>query len=316
MNAPAYHLTQFAVDVRRGLDRPGQKEVPASYLYDELGSALFEAITLLPEYGLTRADQRLLRTYAGAIAANVAAGSMVAELGSGTGTKTRSILEAVGRKGAVEYFPIDVSAAALRGCSAELESVARVHPVNATYVDGLRRITRLRRPGQSMLLLFLGSTIGNFDRTSGLEFLRTVRSLLLEGDALLIGADLVKPLQDLILAYDDPAGVTAAFNKNVLGRMNRELSADFNLRNFAHEARWNAAHSRIEMHLRATVAHAVHIPGSECTVDFEQHETIWTESSHKFEADELDFMATATGFTPEATWVDPEWHFAECFWRV
>ena len=186
MNAPAYHLTQFACDVRRGLGSPGQKVLPPSYLYDELGSALFEAITLVPEYGLTRADARLLQRHAAEIADNVPAGCVVAELGSGTGTKTRHVLSALGRRQSVEYFPIDVSNAALRSCVSELEPVAHVVPVNASYLDGLKRANRSRDRGQNLLLLFLGSTIGNFDRPAAAAFLSDVRTLLQEGDAMLM----------------------------------------------------------------------------------------------------------------------------------
>ena len=229
MNAPACNLTQFAYDVRHGLGRPGQKQLPPSYLYDELGSILFEAITMLSEYGLTRADARLLARHASEIAGSVPAGTLVAELGSGTGTKTRHVLEALGRRLPVDYYPIDVSAGALRACVAELEPVARVHAVNASYLEGLRRATRSRRPAQNLLLLFLGSTIGNFERESAARFLAEVRSLLSPGDAMLIGADLVKPVARMIEAYDDGIGVTSAFNKNMLARINRELGADFNL---------------------------------------------------------------------------------------
>ncbi|HYI95972.1 MAG TPA: L-histidine N(alpha)-methyltransferase, partial [Bryobacteraceae bacterium] len=180
MNAPAYHLTQFAYDVRDGLGRLGQKQLPPSYLYDELGSTLFEAITMLPEYGLTRADARLLRRYAPEIANASPHGVLVAELGSGTGTKTHHVLSALARRQpAVDYYPIDVSAAALRACAADLESVARVHPIHASYLDGLKRAGRGRKKDQNILLLFLGSTIGNFDREAGVRFLVDVRSVLI-----------------------------------------------------------------------------------------------------------------------------------------
>jgi L-histidine N-alpha-methyltransferase len=315
MNAPAYHLTQFAYDVRRGLGQSGQKQLPPSYLYDELGSTLFEAITVLPEYGLTRADGRLLARYAGEIATSVPT-AFVAELGSGTGTKTRHVLEALSRRAVVEYYPIDLSAGALRLCAAELDQVARVNPVNASYLEGLRRATRARGPGQPLLLLFLGSTIGNFDRQSALKFLQDVRALLSEGDAMLIGADLVKPIHRMIAAYDDAIGVTAAFNKNLLERMNRELAADFNARCFEHEVRWSETERRIEMHLRSTCEQTVEIRGADLTIAFEPGETIWTESSHKFTREELTSMASNAGFLEETCWVDREWPFAECLWRA
>ena len=316
MNAPAHHLTQFAYDVQSGLGGPGQKHLPPSYLYDELGSALFEAITLAPEYGLTRADARLLKRYAAEIAKTVVPDSLVAELGSGTGAKTRHVLSALGLMQAVEYYPIDVSTGALRACVAELQGVARVIPVNATYLEGLRRANRSRRTGQNLLLLFLGSTVGNFDRPAASAFLSDVRSLLIEGDAMLIGADLIKPVERMLAAYDDAAGVTAAFNKNLLARVNRELCANFDLRRFEHEVRWSDDDRRIEMHLRSTSDQRVEIPAADLTITFEDGETIWTESSHKFEIDELDRIAAQAGFAVQDCWIDREWPFAECLWRV
>ena len=316
MNAPAYHLTQFASDVRRGLAGPGQKELLASYLYDELGSALFEAITLLPEYGLTRADARVLHAHARDIANIVSAPTIVVELGSGSGMKTRPVLQAFRRRQMVEYYPIDVSAAALRACAAELAAIAEVHPIEASYVDGLRRATRMRNDGHNLLVMFLGSTIGNFEREPALRFLSEVYSMLAPGDYLLIGADLVKPAARMLLAYDDPLGVTAAFNKNLLVRMNRELGADFELANFDHEARWNEEHRRIEMHLRSNRRQTVRLPDAQLTAVFSAGETIWTESSHKFKVEELEILAAGAGFTPERYWVDQEWPFAECLWRV
>jgi dimethylhistidine N-methyltransferase len=285
-------------------------------LYDELGSVLFEAITMLPEYGLTRADARLLSRHAGEIAGSVPPGTLVAELGSGTGTKTRHVLEAMGRRMPVDYYPIDVSASALRACVAELEPVAQVHAVNASYLEGLRRATRSRRSAQSLLLLFLGSTIGNFEPESAARFLADVRSLLKPGDAMLIGADLVKPVARMIEAYDDGVGVTAAFNKNMLARINRELGADFNVRRFEHQVRWSEEYRRIEMHLQSTCHQKVEIASADLTITFEDGEPIWTESSHKFMPEELRSMAVHAGFVDEACWIDREWPFAECLWRV
>jgi L-histidine N-alpha-methyltransferase len=303
---------EFAADVRAGLLRPGQKELHSKYLYDELGTALFQAITRLPEYGLTRADRRLLSRHAYEIADVFTGPIAVAEFGSGTGEKSRIILEAMAAP--VRYYPIDVSQDALAACAKQLADVAEVSPVHGTYIEALSRVTRQRRPGEPLLVLFLGSTIGNFERRCGLEFLREVRDRLQTGDALLMGADLVKPVPQLLDAYDDPAGVTAAFNLNLLGRINRELGADFNLRVFEHEARYDEREHRIEMHLRSTVDQDVVIPGADCAVRFREGETIWTESSHKFQPKELDAMAAASGFDVRATWADDEWPFAETLW--
>lgn len=305
--------TPFAVDVRTGLSRAGQKELPSTWLYDDLGSKLFEAITLLPEYGLTRAGERLLSKHSGEIASRMPEGAYVAELGSGTGKKTRYLLEAMGR---VRYYPIDVSSSALESCAAELKPICDVRIVQDTFLDGLAFASADRAAGESLLVLFLGSTIGNFDRPAAASFLRQVHSRLRSGDALLMGADLVKPVRRVLDAYDDSLGVTAAFNLNILARINRELDANFDLRQFAHEARYCSEEQRVEMHLCSQCDQVVDIPGAEFRAAFREGETIWTESSHKYELNGLQTMARDTGFTPEALWTDSEWPFAECFWRV
>ena len=317
-SAPACDARQqFAHDVRRGLGQPGQKELPSTYLYDAVGSALFEAITHLPEYGLTRADERLLRRHSSAIASRLPAGTVVAELGSGSGKKTRYLLEALAKHRGLLYFPIDVSPTALAACKQELSSAASVVPLQHSYFEGLQIATARRRPGEALLVLFLGSTIGNFDRAGARdEFLRTVASILSPGDALLLGTDLLKPQSQLILAYDDPAGVTAAFNRNLLARINRELDADFDLLQFAHEARYNQRHQRIEMHLRSLRRQSATIRAAGFSVSFEEGETVWTESSHKFDLNHLPDLARATGFRHVESWVDFEWPFAENLWVI
>lgn len=297
---------EFAHDVCAGL-RKQQKELPSKYLYDELGSALFEAITVLPEYGLTRADDRILRRHAAEIPCGF---PLIAEFGSGSGRKTRSVIEALA---AEEYFPIDVSAPSLERCCRELSNFANVTPIQAAYLEGLDQVPR---NGAPLLVLFLGSTIGNFDSRCRVDFLIQVRARLREGDALLVGCDLVKPLETMIEAYDDPSGVTAAFNLNLLGRINRELDGDFNLRAFAHEALYNVQERRIEMHLRSRADQTVTIAGAGFRCRFSAGETIWTESSHKFHAGEIPEMARQTGFLPEAQWIDEEWPFAENLWRA
>ena len=309
---------QFALDVREGLGK-SPKELPARYLYDEIGSALFDVITLLPEYGLTRADERLLRQNARTIALRLAPHLIVAELGSGSGRKTRPILEAVGLlQRSVTYYAIDGSPAALDRCRKELSGIpgTHIHTLDCFYEQGLERVAECRSHGERLLVLFLGSSIGNFDRSQVPEFLSRLRRQLLPGDALLLGADLEKPFRRLLTAYDDSAGVTAAFNLNVLARMNRELGANFDLRSFRHEARWSARHRRIEMHLRSLARQTVDIPGAGCRVRFARGETLWTESSHKFTARELSQLAAQAGFIEEAQWIDPEWPFAENLWIV
>lgn len=310
---PVRHVSEFADAVRDGLTKAGQKELPSKYLYDEVGSALFETICVLPEYGLTRADARLLETHAREIVDRLPRPISVAELGSGTGKKTRWVLEALSRRQRTFYYPIEISPSALAACQKELGQIDLVSVVGfeQTYLDGLRAVTKGRRSQEHVLVLFLGSTIGNFDREMGDEFLREVRDILSRGDALLLGTDLEKDEETQILAYEDPAGVTAAFNKNLLARINRELGADFDLSQFQHEARWNRTERRIEMHLRSMRAQSVTIPAALTRVDFEEGETIWTESSHKYRAAEVLQMAQRTGFRCEGQWIDEEWPFAQ-----
>ena len=306
---------EFASNVRAGLCKP-QKELHSKYLYDDLGSALFEAITHLPEYGLTRADVRLLREHAGEISVLVPAPGAVIELGSGMGRKTRPILAALRRRQPVRYFPIDVSLEALTRCERELSDIAEVHPLPQSYLDGMAAVTEERRKDEPVLVLFLGSTIGNFERPCALEFLRDLRSALLPGDSLLLGADLVKERDRMLAAYDDPTGVTAAFNLNLLARINRELHGDFELRNFEHQARWNERERRIEMHLISRVGQTVSIPDAGLLVHFRAGEAIWTESSHKFLAEEMFDLAEQSGFFVQAQWVDSQWPFVESFWTA
>jgi dimethylhistidine N-methyltransferase len=307
-------VREFAFDVRAGLAKP-QKELHSKYLYDELGSSLFEAITHLPEYGLTRADERLLRRHASDIAALLPSRLAVVELGSGVGQKTRHLLQAIGTPG-LRYYPIDVSADALARCERDLSGIAEVHPLVQSYLDGMSRAASERRPGESFLVMFLGSTIGNFERKCATTFLRDLRRTLLPGDLLLIGADLVKDSDRMLEAYDDPTGVTGAFNLNVLGRINRELGGDFRLRQFEHQARWNPEQRRIEMHLRSRVDQTAVIAEADVAVRFVAGETIWTESSHKFELDELHAMALNAGFEVTGQWIDNDWLFAESLWAV
>ncbi len=301
----------FADDVRDGLTKPGQKTLPCEYFYDAVGSALFEAITVLPEYGLTRADARLIRRLAPELEREFRSSVSVVELGSGSGTKTRWILESLRGRDPVQYYPIDVSASALAHCAQELSALAQVFPVEGSYLSGLHRIACQRPSGKPLLVLFLGSTIGNFDRAAAGSFLCDVRQMLRPGDALLVGADLVKAVPDMLLAYDDPAGVTAAFNLNLLARINRELEADFKLRNFVHEARYDDRERRIEMHLRSKVDQRICVRGAGFACEFERDETIWTESCHKFHAEEICEMGSDAGFTCAAQWIDEQWPFAE-----
>jgi dimethylhistidine N-methyltransferase len=310
MYAPVLE-NEFAREVRSGLTRAGQKTLPCRYLYDAVGSALFEAITCLPEYGLSRADARILQRHAGEIVAAMPAGLTVVELGSGSGAKTRPILEKLAARECVRYHPIDLSPTALAACVRELAPLGAVRPIVASYLEGLHRAADERAAGETLLVLFLGSTIGNFETDAAVDFLAAVRLCLRPGDGLLLGTDLVKPVPRLLDAYDDPAGVTAAFNLNLLARINRELSGNFNLRRFEHVARYDAAAQRVEMHLRAQSHQSVTIRQAELSVEFAAGETIWTEACHKFYPEQVRSMGRATGFRLHSQWTDREWPFAE-----
>jgi len=304
---------EFASDVRDGLTRPGQKELPSKYFYDDVGSALFEVISHLPEYGLTRADERLLRRHADDIVDRIAGPAEVAELGSGSGRKTRWLLEALCRRQRTSYYPVEISHSALVQCERELGDIDSISILGfeREYLDGLLEVAAQRKPGQHLFVLFLGSTIGNFDRHAGVEFLSEIRRILEPSDSLLLGTDLVKSSEQLLRAYDDNLGVTAAFNLNLLARINRELYADFDLSQFTHQARINQDERSVEMHLCSLRRQAVSIPAAEIVVEFLEGETIWTESSHKYSAKEIFPTAHSAGFRCAAQWIDGEWPFAE-----
>ena len=314
INNAAYEFASgFAAEVRSGLTRPGQKELPSKYLYDDVGSALFEVISHLPEYGLTRADERLLRRHAGEIVELLDAPVAVAELGSGSGKKTRWILEALGRWQRTFYYPVEISRAALLMCQRELSDIDSLSIVGfeREYLEGLLEVAAHRQRNQHLFVMFLGSTIGNFDRQAGVKFLAEIRRILEPGDSLLLGTDLEKPAAQLLKAYDDEIGVTAAFNLNLLARINRELDADFDLSQFAHVAKINPEARSVEMHLQSKRRQIVRIPAANLSVEFAEGETIWTESSHKYAAAEVFQMANAAGFRCQAQWIDEQWPFAE-----
>ncbi len=304
---------EFAADVRDGLTRLQQKELPSKYLYDDVGSALFEVISHLPEYGLTRADERLLRRHAREIVDRVTGPVAVAELGSGSGRKTRWLLEAFCRRQRTSYYPVEISHSALVMCQRELSDIDAISIVGfeREYLDGLLEVAAYRKSGQHLLVLFLGSTIGNFDRQAAITFLSEVRRILQPGDSLLLGTDLEKPSSQLIAAYDDELGVTAAFNLNLLARVNRELGADFDLSQFRHVAKINPEARSVEMHLESMRRQVVSIPAAEVVVELQEGETIWTESSHKYSAEELFETARDAGFRCEVQWIDEQWPFAE-----
>jgi dimethylhistidine N-methyltransferase len=302
----------FASDVKAGFaKRP--RSLPPKYFYDALGSQLFEAICRLPWYRITAAETRLLRRAAPAVVRAFAGPVRVVELGSGSGEKLAVVVEALraGRK-KPDVHVVDLSAAAV---SASLARLAKIPGVRATghraaYERGLADATAARRERGTCLVLFVGSNIGNFDPPDAARLLGDVRRRLRPGDALLLGTDLVKPARELLAAYDDPLGVTAAFNRNVLVRLNRELGADFDVPAWCHHALWNARSRRVEMHLVSLVRQRVTIPRAAVSAVFEAGETIHTESSHKYRPADVDRLAAVAGFRSERRWVDRSAKFA------
>jgi len=306
------HIEAFAGDVEYYLTLT-PRQLPSRYLYDALGSALFEAICELPWYRVTRAERHLLARHGREIFAHVEPLSTLVELGPGSGEKLATLVDA-GRTEArrLRVHLIDVSAAALDlarrtlGVLDDLEVVAH----RTEYETGLVEVAAARRLDGRTLTVFLGSNIGNFDPPGADEFLRGIRATLAPHDALLLGTDLVKPQADVLLAYDDPLGVTAAFNRNLLVRINRELGADFDVDGFRHHVLWDQAESRVEMHLVSTRRQLVRIPAASLEVLFEAGETIWTESSYKYRTGELIVLLERTGFRSIEQWVDHEARFA------
>ncbi len=303
----------FAEDVRAGLTAQ-PKTLPPKYFYDELGSALFEAITLLPEYYLTRAESEILTAHADEIVARAAPAELV-ELGSGSATKTRLVIEASLRlKPALAYSAVDISESALEGTAKSLQAQypsLTVRSYQGEYYEGLRKLALdgHPRPRGRTLVLFLGSNIGNFEPPEALRFLRAIRAALTNEDALLLGTDLKKDRALLEAAYDDSIGLTAAFNLNILARINRELGGHFDLRTFAHQARYDELAGRIEMHIASRVAQTVSIDNLQLQVSFAAGETIHTESSYKFSRTDVDHLAREAGFALEHSWTDSNARF-------
>lgn len=294
---------------------PGeQKTLPPWLFYDQRGSELFEQITALPEYYLTRTEREIFRRHAQEIFQELGAPVTIVELGAGTATKTGLLLcAAVRRQREVLYQPIDVSPSALEEADAALSAKipgVRILPQVANYITESYTIERL--PGHRVLALYIGSSIGNFTPEEGTAILRRLRSQLQPGDALLLGVDLAptdhKPVDLLVSAYDDEAGVTAAFNKNILARLNRELDANFDLDCFAHRACWNPVASRMEMHLESLAPQTIRIDGE--AIDFREGETIHTENSYKFTEPALAALLASAGFRRQRQWCDDKAHFA------
>ena len=304
-------LAGLAEDVRRGLATKPKRFLP-KYFYDELGSQLFEAICLLPEYYLTRAENDILTRYADEIVAQVEGEITLLEMGSGSASKTRLLIEALLRKQSdLLFIPVDISASALDSSSRILLQSyprLRIEAYAADYFAGMAELGKTKR-GRT-LALFLGSNISNFDPPEAMKFLRAMRQVLQEGDALLLGADLKKDKETLEAAYNDALGVTAAFNLNVLARINRELGGNFNLRDFQHHAFYNEDIGRVEIYIESLREQTVQISQLNTEVHFGEGEQIHTENSYKYALSDLANLAAETGFTRARTWLDSDERFS------
>ncbi len=317
MNPPTLDIYLDADDLDRSLRADARtgltatpKWLPPRWFYDARGSELFEDITRLPEYYPTRAEREILRARAGDIAAATNAKTLI-ELGSGSSEKTRLLLSALRKHGSLGAFvPLDVSGTALRDAMAAISAEypdLGVHGVVADFTRHLRHLPT----GGTRLVAFLGGTIGNLLPAERAEFLADLRSALEPGDWLLLGTDLVKDPAVLVAAYDDRAGVTAEFNRNVLRVLNRELGADFDVDAYAHVALWDPDQEWIEMRLRALRPMTVTVPALDITVGFAEGEEMRTEISAKFRRDGVDRELTAAGFAPRYWWTDPQGRFAQ-----
>jgi L-histidine N-alpha-methyltransferase len=301
----------FADDVRLGLSSSPKFLLP-KYFYDELGSILFDAITLLPEYYPTRKEGEILNEHAIEIANSFEGEIVLIELGSGSSAKTRHLIDAIfSRQKDLTYIPIEISQTAIESSS---ETLLKNYP-NLTieayvgdYVDVLKEITL--DSSKSALVLFLGNSIGNVSIEESIELLQTIRRILSVGDALLLGTDLVKPLNILEPAYDDSLGITAAFNLNILNHINRELNADFDVRAFKHIALYNSDPGRIEMHLESRKEQTVFIQSLNQKVAFTAGERIHTENSYKYDSERLLNLALKTGFELKHSWYDSQSYFS------
>jgi dimethylhistidine N-methyltransferase len=308
--SPSSEQSTFADDVRFYLQLT-PRQLPSRFLYDPLGSTLFEAICYLPWYKITSAELQLLEHHAADIGRVLGNRALIVELGSGNGEKLAALVTHA-HTAHVHAHLIDLSGAALARSRQVLAGVegleldVTVH--QATYEDGLLGLPDAG--DQPTLVAFLGSNIGNFDLPGAAAFLQLIRAALQSGDYLLLGVDLVKPERELLLAYDDPLGLTAVFNKNLLQRVNTELGGDFALDRFAHRAVWNSRDSRVEMHLVSVAAQDVTVARSELRFTLEEGEAIWTESSYKYEPEQIARLVEREGFILRQQWIEPEARFA------
>ena len=308
--------SSIALDVLQGLTA-SPKHLPSKLFYDEVGSQLFERITELPEYYLTRTERAILEQYAGDILQAAGPSLTLVELGAGTASKTCLLIaELLQRQSRGLFYPIDVSPSALdeavRQLGRQFPSL-RVNPIVADYTGGVPALSRIT--GRK-LVLYIGSSIGNFEPDHAVRVLRRIRQMLRSGDALLLGADFAKSSKVLLPAYDDAQGVTAAFNKNILARLNRELEADFDVDAFQHVALWNRRCSRMEIYLESLKAQSAFLPALDLDVTFERGERMHTENSYKYTDAMIESILHDSGFTLEQTWCDRKKWFGVHLARV
>lgn len=307
--------SSFAEDTRRGLTA-APKFMRPKYFYDALGSQLFEAICQLPEYYLTRAETEVFENHAKEIVARLESPISVVELGSGSSAKTRLLIEALlARQGQLHYQPVDISESILEQSAAQLLGdypSLRITGLVTDYTRGLGRIAR--REGERTLVLFLGSNIGNYTLEEAEALLRSFRAALKPGDGLLVGADLKKSAAILEPAYDDALGVTAAFNLNLLVRMNRELGANFDPKRFRHRAVYNETIGRVEIHIVSLEKQTVALPEIGLNLELAAGEAIHTENSYKYDMPQLAALAEQTGFRSDKSWFDQRSWYSCNFW--
>jgi dimethylhistidine N-methyltransferase len=291
--------------------------LPARLFYDEAGSELFERITELPEYYLTRTERSIFENYAGEILAAAGPSLTLVELGAGTAAKTCILIEELlRRQPRALFYPIDVSPSALQEAGKQLGRQfpqLRVNPIIADYTGGVDALNRI---SGRKLVLYIGSSIGNFEPEQSVGILRRIRRTLRTGDALLLGADFAKSPKVLIPAYDDAQGVTAAFNRNILARINSELDANFDPDAFRHIALWNRRCSRMEMHLESAIAQQVFVSALDMDIDFATGERIHTENSYKYNAEMIEVILLESGFKLEQSWHDRKKWFGVHLARV
>jgi L-histidine N-alpha-methyltransferase len=316
VKSPAVLVSPIAEEVLRGLIA-SPRRLPPKLFYDAAGSQLFDQITETPEYYPTRTERAILQEYSAEIVRQAGTNLTLVELGAGSASKTEVLIEALLRRQLrADFYPVDVSSSALQGALTTLNGRfprLRVSPIVADYTQRIPDLNAL--PGRK-LVLFIGSTIGNFEPEEALAFLKNVHRSLQPGDAVLIGFDLIKDAGVLHNAYNDAQGVTATFNKNMLVRINRELGGSFDIDSFEHVALWNRRKARIEMHLESLYEQTVWVQDLGRGFHFEKGERIHTENSYKFNGASIARLLRRSGFTLERRWTDPQGWFCEALARV